>query len=96
MTNKGQPKPKKRVKLNKDFVERIMLAVTQMNRCPYCSYFHTKEALIASVSNEEVKKLLNGEFGDVPDDQLAAIIFAEHYAERAGNFDEEAYKSCIN
>lgn len=95
LINKGQSKPKKRVKLSKDFVERIMLAVTQVNGCPYCSYFHAKEALRAGMSNEEVKKLLSGEFGDVPDDQLAALLFAEHYAETAGNFDEEAYKKLV-
>ncbi|HAA64970.1 MAG TPA: alkylhydroperoxidase, partial [Thermoanaerobacter sp.] len=58
-------------------------------------YFHAKEALRAGMSNEEVKKLLSGEFGDVPDDQLAALLFAEHYAETAGNFDEEAYKKLV-
>ncbi|ABY94367.1 alkylhydroperoxidase AhpD family core domain-containing protein [Thermoanaerobacter thermohydrosulfuricus] len=95
LTHGGQPKPSKKVKLSKDFMERIMLAVTQVNGCPYCSYFHAKEALKSGMSKEEIKNLLNGEFGDVPEDQVVALMFAEHYAETAGHPDPDAYKRLL-
>ncbi|MDI3519199.1 MAG: hypothetical protein PWQ34_1346 [Caldanaerobacter sp.] len=95
LTDRGLSNPSKKVKLSKDFMERIMLAVTQVNGCPYCSYFHAQMALKSGMSNEEIKKLLNGEFGDVPEDQVVPLMFAEHYAETAGNPDPEAYKRLL-
>ncbi|MGB9679815.1 MAG: carboxymuconolactone decarboxylase family protein [Minisyncoccia bacterium] len=91
----NEPKPSKKVKLNKDFMERIMLAVTQVNGCPYCSYFHAQMALKSGMNKDEIKDLLSGEFGDVPDDQLVALLFAEHYAETAGKPDYEAYRKLV-
>lgn len=71
-------------RVSQSFTERIMLAVTQVNGCRYCSYFHSQEALKAGISNEEVSELLSGEFGDVPTEECIALVFAEHYAESAG------------
>ena len=76
LTDRGLERPRKRVKLDKDFFERIMLAVTQVNGCPYCSYFHAQMALRSGMSNEEIKKLLQGEFVDAPEEQLVALMFA--------------------
>lgn len=36
-------------RIGKDFVERIMMAVTEVNGCRYCSYFHTRVALKAGI-----------------------------------------------
>ena len=40
-------KAKKNKELSPDFIERIMLAVTEVNGCAICSYAHTKMALEA-------------------------------------------------
>ncbi len=72
------------------FSERIMLAVTQVNGCRYCSYYHSQLALNAGISGEEVAQLLSGDFEDVPSEECIALIFAEHYAESAGHPDPVA------
>lgn len=38
-------KARKQGLLDKHFMERIMLGVTQVNGCPLCSYAHTKMPL---------------------------------------------------
>ena len=70
--------------VSKEFGERIMLAVTEVNGCRYCSYFHSKQALEAGLSPEEVKQLANGDLDDIPPAQLPAVLFAQHYAETVG------------
>ncbi len=35
----------KRKLINRSFTERIMLAVTQVNQCKFCSFGHTQAAL---------------------------------------------------
>lgn len=45
----------KKVLLDKQFQERIMLAVTNVNGCPMCSYAHAKYALESGMSDEEVQ-----------------------------------------
>lgn len=81
--------------VSKPFQERIMLAVTHVNGCRYCSYFHTSVALREGMPQEEIKALLDGEFDDVPAEEAPAILFAEHYAESGGNYDPEAYNRLV-
>ncbi len=76
--------------VDKQFSERIMLAVTQVNGCRYCSYGHARMALDAGLSKEEVDELLSGEFSSAPREQLTALAFAEHFAESGGKPDEAA------
>jgi AhpD family alkylhydroperoxidase len=52
--------------LSRDFIERIMLAVTGVNRCPVCSHGHAKMALEAGMSADEIRDLLAGVMDDVP------------------------------
>jgi AhpD family alkylhydroperoxidase len=81
----------KKTGISKQFQERIMLAVTQVNGCRYCNYFHTAVALRQGMSEAEIKQLIAGEFGDVPEDEVVALFFAQHYAETMGDYDAEAY-----
>ena len=48
------------------FRERLMLAVTQVNQCPYCADFHAKQALEAGLSQEEIAQLLEGVIEQLP------------------------------
>ena len=74
------------------FRERLMLAVTTVNGCRYCSYFHTKQALKSGVSQEEVSQLLSGDIANIPEDEAVAVIYAQHWAESDAHPDPEALK----
>jgi len=79
--------------VNSSFSERIMLAVTGVNDCRYCSYGHAKRALECGVTQEEIELLLGGDFGRVPPAEAPAILFAQHYAESGGNPDPDAIRT---
>jgi len=81
--------------LSTEFSERIMLAVTEVNGCAACSYAHTKIALEAGMSNEEIKKILEGVFDNVPAEEVAAVLFAQHYAETRGNPSKDAWERIV-
>ncbi|MDK2982092.1 MAG: hypothetical protein PWQ55_2439 [Chloroflexota bacterium] len=72
------------------FSERIMMAVTEVNGCRYCSYFHAKVALKAGLDAQEIDDTLAGNFANAPAEELPALLFAQHYAEQAGQPDPEA------
>ncbi|MDD3808995.1 MAG: carboxymuconolactone decarboxylase family protein [Erysipelotrichaceae bacterium] len=76
--------------IDKQFIERIMLAVTQVNGCSICSYEHTKIAFKSGISQLEIDEILSGDFENIPDDQKMAVIFAQHYAYTRGNPDGNA------
>ena len=81
--------------IDKAFSERIMLAVTHVNGCRYCSYGHARLALSVGISENEIKELLNGEFSTAPQEQHIALAFAEHYAETGGNPDSLSLQKLI-
>ncbi len=72
-----------------------MLAVTEVNGCEVCSYYHTKEALKAGLSEDEISSMLTGSTENIHKDEAIAIFFAQHYAETAGHPDKEAYRRLI-
>ncbi len=51
-------------RISRAFSEKIMLAVTGVNECAYCSYLHAQTALEGGVNTTEIQKLLAGELGD--------------------------------
>jgi AhpD family alkylhydroperoxidase len=81
--------------ISKTFSESISLAVTQVNGCKLCSYTHTKNALKAGMTQEEVESLLSGGFDNAPKEQLEALLFAQHYAETKGNPDPETKQKLL-
>jgi AhpD family alkylhydroperoxidase len=72
------------------FRERLMLAVTGVNGCRYCSYRHSQDALEHGVDTKEIEGLLEGETEECPDEQKPAILYAQHWAEMGGEPSEEA------
>src|SRR5690625_3297787 len=62
--------------MSSHFIERIMLAVTEVNGCEVCSYAHTKIALEQGMSDKEIKMLLSGDTEEIPDQEMTAVIFA--------------------
>jgi AhpD family alkylhydroperoxidase len=81
--------------MSSQFIERIMLAVTEVNGCEVCSYAHTKIALEQGMSNEEIQMLLSGTTENIPRDEMKAILFAQHYADTRGNPTEESWMSIV-
>jgi AhpD family alkylhydroperoxidase len=72
------------------FRERLMLAVTAVNECRYCSYAHSKKALKHGISQLELEQILSGEFKECPQCEIPAILYAQHWAESDGQPQTEA------
>ena len=82
---------KKKGLLSPHFMERIMLAVTQVNGCRVCSYAHTKMALEVGMKSEEIKNILAGVSDDIPEEEQSAILFSQHYADSRGNPSQKTW-----
>ncbi|MCA9764969.1 MAG: carboxymuconolactone decarboxylase family protein [Carnobacterium sp.] len=83
---------KKKGLLSPHFMERIMLAVTQVNGCRVCSYAHTKMALEVGMKSEEIKNILAGVSDDIPEEEQSAILFSQHYADSRGNPSQKTWE----
>jgi len=94
-TMKYMFRARKNQELSPKFTERLMLAVTEVNDCAICSYAHTKRALESGMTTEEIQKMLKGITDDVPDNEVAAVMFAQHYADTRGNPTPEAWQRII-
>ena len=94
-TMKYMFRSKRKKELSPSFIERIMLAVTQVNCCAICSYAHTKKALESGMSNKEIQNMLSGIIDDVPTDEVTAVMFAQHYADTRGNPTLESWQRIV-
>lgn len=81
--------------ISTEFGERIMMAVTEVNGCRYCSYFHSQVALKAGMNEKEIRETLSGDFSQAPTEELPALMFAQHYAETGGQPDVETWQRLI-
>jgi AhpD family alkylhydroperoxidase len=70
--------------------EKLMVAVSGVLSCKYCTWLHSEMALTHGVDAEEVQKLLSMEIGDFPDEEAIALAFAQHYSETGGKPQEKA------
>lgn len=87
----------KRKKLvDHDFVERVQLAVTEVNGCAACSYAHTYLALKQGMSNEEINSFLSGDGNFLKPEEAKGIVFAQHFADTRGFPKKDAYQSIID
>jgi len=89
-------KPLKKV-MNKGLIsdpfrERLMLAVTAVDGCRYCSYIHARQALKSGVTPEEISQLLSGDVDDCPEEEAMGVIYAQHWAESDAHPDSEAVR----
>jgi len=72
------------------FRERLMLVVTEVNGCRYCSYHHAKQVLKASILPDELDQLLSGHLPDgCPPDEIQALLYAQHWAEQNAQPDPQ-------
>ncbi len=78
-----------------EFRERIMLAVTEVNGCEICSYVHTRIALEKGLSDEEIQMILGGNSDNIPEREVAAILFAQHYADTRGKPTRKTWNTLV-
>lgn len=88
-------KNSKKELVDKTFIERLQLAVTQVNGCAACSYQHTKMALQQGMNNEEINSLLSGNSDFIKPEEAKAILFAQHFADSRGFPKKYAYQAII-
>jgi AhpD family alkylhydroperoxidase len=62
--------------------EKVILGVTSVNDCRWCSWLHSGIALKHGVNLHELQSLLgSGTFGAVDEREATAVLFAQHFAE---------------
>jgi len=71
--------------LDPAFRERLMLVVTGVNGCRYCSYAHAREALSEGIDQKEIDALGEGMFEGSPSEEVPALLYAQHWAEMDGD-----------
>ena len=81
--------------LDEQFIERLHLAVTEVNGCAACSYQHTKMALRQGMSNEEICSFLSGDNNFIKPEEVKAIMFAQHFADSRGLPKKYAYDTIV-
>ena len=92
----GMARPGYRKAISRRFAERIMLAVSGVNRCAYCSWLHTRTALEKGLSQDEIRGLLEGSLGEVPENETVAILYAQHWSESEGRPSQEARQRVVD
>lgn len=86
-------KYRKELKLiDQDFKTNIMLAVTEVNGCRACNYYHTKHAIDSGIDDQELQSLLSGDLKYVKKEEAQALMFAQHYASEKGNYSKETFE----
>ena len=95
-TVKYMNKAKKSGLMEKAFIERIMLAVTEVNGCELCSYMHTEQALKSGMTEEDIQMMLSGTVDNIPKEEAVGIFFAQHYAENKGRPTKEAWNRVVD
>jgi AhpD family alkylhydroperoxidase len=81
--------------VDQDLRKRLMLAVTSVNRCRWCSWAHARGALKQGIPEGQVDELLCGTVDDCPEEELAALLYAIHWAETDGHPDAEARHAVV-
>lgn len=78
-----------RESLSPAFRERLMMVVTEVNGCRYCSYYHAEQSLKYGLSEDELKELLAGSIpADTPPEEYFALTYAQHWADKDACPDE--------
>jgi AhpD family alkylhydroperoxidase len=78
------------------FRERLILTVSAVNSCRYCSFFHSRAALLSGISTEEIASLSDRAFDSTPPEEIPALLYAQHWAESDGNPEKQAMEKFAN
>ena len=82
-------------RISRDFSERIMLSVTSVNRCMYCTYGHTGSALKSGALELEIVSILDNSLESIKEDEVVALNFAKHYARSNNNPSKEEKEKLV-
>lgn len=77
------------------FIERMQLAVTEVNGCAACSYAHAHMALRQGMSAKEIHSYLSGDGAFIKVEEAKGILFAQHFAESRGCPERDAYEAIV-
>jgi AhpD family alkylhydroperoxidase len=75
--------------------ETLRLTVCGVTQCVKCSYLHTRTALEKGIKETRVREILAGRFEGVQAEDLAAVRFAQHFAEQGGDTSAEAMEAVL-
>jgi AhpD family alkylhydroperoxidase len=82
--------------LDQAFIEKIMTVVTAVNGCRYCAWFHARQAIASGLDPQEVRNMMNLQFQtDANEEDLPALLYAQHYAETRGQPDPEMKEKLV-
>ena len=70
--------------------EKLMVAVSGVLGCKYCTWLHSEMALSHGVDAGDIQSLLSSELGDFPEEEAVALAFAQHYCETGGRVQGQA------
>ncbi|MCI2395976.1 carboxymuconolactone decarboxylase family protein [Aliiroseovarius sediminis] len=70
------------------FTGKIMMVVTAVNGCTYCTWFHAQQAVTSGMSDTEIGDMFDLQFeASATEHELPALLYAQHYAETNRNPD---------
>ena len=75
--------------------EIISLSVSRVNACSNCSYLHSRTALESGLNENEINLLLNGDYGQLSQNELPAVLYAQHWAEQNGKVSRKARNTAL-
>ncbi len=76
--------------LGRDFMEKVMMVVTAVNGCRYCSWFHSGQAAASGMNEDEILNMFNLQYEiSATPHEIPALDFAQHYAETDRHPDPE-------
>ncbi len=88
-------KAKKQAHISKEFVNHIMLVVTEVNGCALCNYFHAKEALEMGMRPEEIATMVSINEESAGSEEAVGLLFSQHYANTFGDIDRKSWDRLI-
>ena len=75
------------------FRERLMMVVTEVNGCRYCSWYHSAQSIKAGLSQDELDALLAGQIpGGAPEEEVPALAYAQHWAQMNAKPEADAMR----
>jgi AhpD family alkylhydroperoxidase len=78
-------------RVDDQFAEKIMLAVTAVNECRYCTRYHTDLARETGIDGATIDRILESDIdAAVGEAERPALVFGQRYAEADENPDPEA------
>lgn len=70
---------------NNHLTEKILMVISVANDCKYCIWLDVKLAEKRGIPSSEIQKMLNLKLdSDLPEQELKALVYAQHYAESNG------------